>query len=465
MLGVMLGAWAWRLAGINSQSLWRDEVDSLRFALRPLPRVLAAFTRPGENGPLFYLLLRPWLAAAGHSEYALRFPSIILGALAVALIYAWARKLFGRSLGPGAALLAALLLAVNPYHVWYSQEARMYALVTVTVLLAMWFFAAAMEKNGWRSWAGWYLFVSLGFYIHVLAILALPVQGAWLLVTPRWRRRWRRALAALALLILPYLPLIGWQWTLLRDVHFRTGHAFTPLPRMLATLFTVQIQGILLGGRWVFSLPIFLLCGAFLLPPARKKAWGMLGAWWLLPPLLLFALTLITPLFTDRYLIWTLPALILLLTLGAMQVARQSRWLALALILALALFQLHQGWRQMTTPIKPDLRAAAAYAAPRRQADEITIFLMPYIHYTYRYYDPGDYPWAEAPYANREPDASQVPQRLRALTRGYNGVWLVESEADFYDRNGLIPAWLAANARLVDEAHFARVDLYHYRLR
>ncbi len=465
MLGILLGAWAWRLAGLTSQSLWRDEVDSLRFATRALPQVLAAFTRPGENGPLFYLLLRPWLTLAGRSEFALRFPSVLMGVLAIPLIFLWGRALFGRSAGAWGGLLAALLLAVNPYHVWYSQEARMYALVVAIILLSSWWFKEAVEKGGWQRWALWYLFVSLGFYIHVLAVLALPLQAFWLLIVPAWRRRWKSALVAIALLILPYLPLIGWQWTLLTDVHFRTGHAFVPLPRMLQTLFVVQIQGILGARAWTFAPPIFLLMSAFFLSPIRKKAIGILGSWWLLPPLLFFLITLITPLFTDRYMIWTLPALALLLTLGGMQIARQNRWVAAILLLGLVAFQLHQGWRQMSTPIKPDLRAAAAYVSPRRQPDELTLFLMPYIRYTYRYYDPGDYPWAEAPYANREPDASQIPQHLAELTAGYAGVWLVESEASFYDQNGLIHAWFDANAVLVDEAHFALVDVYHYALR
>lgn len=461
MLGILWGAWAWRLAGITSQSLWRDEVDSLRFATRPLPGVLSAFTRPGENGPLFYLLLRPWLAAAGHSEFALRFPSILMGVLAVALIFLWGKYLFGRGVG---GLLAALLLAVNPYHVWYSQEARMYALVVALILLSLWWFKEALERGRWWRWALWYLFVSLGFYIHVLAVLVLPVQALWLLMVPAWRKRWISALTAFALLILPYLPLIGWQWTLLTDIYFRTGHAFVPLTRMLHTLFVVQIQGILTAPAWSFAPPIFLLVSAVFLPPFRKKPLGLLSSWWLLPPLLFFLITLITPLFTDRYMIWTLPSLALLLTLGGMQIARQNRWLSAIIFLGLVGFQLHQGWRQMTMPIKPDLRAAAAYVAPRRGSDDLMLFLMPYIRYTYRYYDPGDYPWAEAPYANRDPDASLIPQHLEALTAGYRGVWLVESEADFYDRNGLIHAWFDKNAELMDEAHFALVDVYHYVL-
>ena len=461
---ILWAAWGWRLAGLTSQSLWRDEVDSLRFATRGMDQVLAAFTRPGENGPLYYLLLRPWLAVAGHSEFALRFPSAWLGVLAIPLVFLWGRWLLGRRRGVWGGVVAALLLAVNPYHVWYSQEARMYALVVVMILFILWWFKEAMEKGGWRPWAWWYLFLSLSFYIHVLAVLVLAVQALWLVMMPAWRRRWRAALGALALLIVPYLPLVGWQWALLTDFNFRTGHAFVPWRQMLTTLFSVQLQGILPASGWMLAIPIFLLGSALFLPPVRPRGLKLLPTWWLIPPLLLYGITLITPLFTDRYLIWTLPALILLLTLGAARLAQEQRWLAVGVVLVLLGFQLHQGWRQMTTPIKPDLRAAAAYVAPRRGANDLTIFLMPYIRYTYRYYDPGEYPWAEAPYANREPDASLVPQRLQAMTQGYAGVWLVESEAAFYDREGLIHAWFDQHADLVDEAHFTHADVYYYRL-
>ncbi len=464
LIGLLWIAWAWRLAGLTSQSLWRDEVDTLRFAMRPLDQVLAMFTRPGENGPLFYLLMRPWIHLAGRSEYALRFPSAWLGLLAVALLFLWGRGFFGRRDHKMRGILAAGLLAVNPYHVWYSQEARMYALVVVLILLSSWWFREALMRGGWWRWACWYLFISLGFYIHVLAVLILPVHIVWWLLVPAWRRRWLPVLTALALLILPYLPLIGWQWALLTNVHFRTGHAFVPLGRMLLTLGTVQIQGILPAASWFMLPPIFLLLSAFLLPPIQRRATLLLPTWWLLPPILLYLITLITPLFTDRYLIWTLPALVLGMTWGGIKLARQQRGLAVILLLILVGFQLHQGWRQMTTSIKPDLRAAAAYVAPRRQPGDLTLFLMPYIRYTYRYYDPGDYPWAEAPYANREPDASLVPQRLEELTRGYRGVWLVESEASFYDREGRIHKWFDSHATLQQEAHFTFVDVYYYAM-
>ena len=499
---LLLAAWAWRLTGLEAQSLWRDEVDSLRFATRDLPQVIAAFTRPGENGPLYYLLLRPWLTWVGRSEYALRFPSALAGVLALPIIFTWARRLFN----PAVALIAVLLLAANPYHLWYSQEARMYAVLLVFTMLALWSFAEALERGRWWRWVVWLALTSMCFYIHVLSVLLVPLQIIWLLLIPRWRRRWRSYLAALAFLILPYLPLVWWQWTLLTDTDFNTGHPFVSLQRMLLTLFVAQVEGIApRPGAWIFAPVIFLLLAALFYsvtvppPPTSPRhqgedlatnfiadfppfARGLGGvgferlfynrqwprarslalAWWLLPPVGVFLISLFSPVFTDRYLIWTLPAMLLLVAVGAYAVGKQHRWLAVIAVGVLVGVQLWPGWRQMAEPIKSDFRAAATYVSSHRQPDDVTLFLIPYIRHTYQYYDPGPYLWIDAPYANREPDASHLPARLDAQTDGYAGVWLIESEADFYDEQGLTRTWLDAHGALDAEAHFVRVSVYHY---
>src|SRR5450756_2931374 len=73
LLGLTGLAFALRVVQLDGQSLWRDEVDALRFATQPLPALLTMFRRPAENGPLFFLGLRPWLAVAGHSEFAVSY--------------------------------------------------------------------------------------------------------------------------------------------------------------------------------------------------------------------------------------------------------------------------------------------------------------------------------------------------------------------------------------------------------
>ena len=87
VLAITLLACALRAVPLLSQGLWRDEVDALLFATRPLPQLLDMFRQPGQNGPLFFLLLRPWLALSGHSEFALRFPAMFFGILSVPLLY------------------------------------------------------------------------------------------------------------------------------------------------------------------------------------------------------------------------------------------------------------------------------------------------------------------------------------------------------------------------------------------
>ncbi|MCX7668692.1 MAG: hypothetical protein N2439_01280, partial [Anaerolineae bacterium] len=86
-------AFALRVSGLTAQSLWRDEVDALRFATQAWPALLEMFRRQGENGPLFFLSLRPWLAIAGTSEFALRFPAAVMSTLAVPVFYMLMRRL------------------------------------------------------------------------------------------------------------------------------------------------------------------------------------------------------------------------------------------------------------------------------------------------------------------------------------------------------------------------------------
>ena len=374
LIALLLAAWAWRLHSLDGQSLWRDEVDSLRFATRPLAQVLGNFTRPGENGPLFFLALRPWLTASGTTEFALRFPSVLLGLLALPLVFVWGRRLFGLSI----ALLATLLMAVNPYHLWYSQEAKMYALLVVVAMLAMWAFVQAIERGKWWRWVVWLLLISVGFYVHVMAVLLVPLQIGWLLLNPRWRRRWRSFGLALLVLILPYVPLVWWQWKLFADPNFSTGHRFAPLTELLQRLVQAQIQGIPpRPNALLFAAPIFLLLAAIFLSKRFRLARQLTLLWWLLPALGIFFISLQVPIFLDRYLIFTLPALVLLLAAGAWLVGRENRWLAGLLVLLLVSFQLWQGWQQTSRPWKADFRAAAAYVQPRRLPDDLTFFSFP----------------------------------------------------------------------------------------
>src|SRR5512136_1516337 len=96
MIALVAVAFAVRVSTLATQSLWRDEVDALRFATAPWRDMLGTFTRPGWNGPLYFLLLRGWVALTGQSEFALRYLSLVLGVLAVVLAFALGRPWVGQ---------------------------------------------------------------------------------------------------------------------------------------------------------------------------------------------------------------------------------------------------------------------------------------------------------------------------------------------------------------------------------
>ena len=135
---VAFGAWL-RFAGLGRPSLWLDEMLHVYRATETLAQPwyawLTGFSFEVENGSLFYasqLLAR----AVAEGEVAVRLAPALWGTLAVAVI-----GLAGRALGgPWTGFAAALLLALSPYHVYYSREGRVYALIMLFSCLLLWVF-------------------------------------------------------------------------------------------------------------------------------------------------------------------------------------------------------------------------------------------------------------------------------------------------------------------------------------
>jgi mannosyltransferase len=518
-LALALVAFLLRVSYLDAQSLWRDEVDVLRFANQPAAELLHNLAQIKYNGPLYYILIRGWLALAGESEFALRFLAACAGVLAIPLTGRIGRALIGRR----AAWLAALLVAVSPYMVWYSQEAKMYALVGALTLLAMacQLRALATGRAGW--WAGFVGAASLSFYIHMLAALLIPVYAmVFLLAWPDYRRRWRGWLVSLAALTLPYVPLVLWQLPLVVNTYV-TGHPFYSMQDILASLFNLYTRGVALVGNWlVVAVFLFAVLGGVFTPPAARRAQGrtsvrgqvalplspprptggradsllrshgrgqghygrlcrggdfvasillsgtrlrlFLLAWLFLPIGGVYLVSLRAPVFEPRYMIFIAPAFYLLAGLGLVVLSRSWRpaaGLALAVILSFSLLGV---WTQATVPLKSDFRSAADYVAVHRQDGAPILFHMPYVRYTFDYYFHANYVALEGPWTNGGQTEAQVDAEMTRLLAGYGDTWAVFSESWLWDSRGLVRSWLDRHGRLVEAAHFALVDVYHYDL-
>jgi len=501
---LVLGAFAWRVHGLTNQSLWRDEVDAIYFALRDLPDTLAMFGAMAQNGVLYFLSLRVWFHLAGATEFTLRYLSVVAGALTVPLTWQVARRLLGSptpteqrfSLAGLMPLLAALLLAVNPYQLWYGQEGKMYTLMTALTLLAHWCWLTGISRGGWRIWLLYLATVSLALYVHLLSIIIIPLHLLWFLrAWPQSRRHWRGYGFALAGLTLPYLPFVWWQWAMLTSSDKLTGFSFTPLSEMLYGLLMSHSYGLLPPPPMFRLLPIFflgavgLLLGAGTLVEkapalAAWRRYALLVSWLFVPIATIYALSLRQPVYTDRYIIWIAPAAMILLALGVQTLYQNAGRLAAPLIVILLLYTvglwLQMGWRQKTETIKYDLRSAITYVAERRSPGTLLILQIPHLEYSYRYYTSDFLPglfgrsdaklgwWASGLWTNgglADAQAQAVAdQEMQTMTAGINEFWILSSEVEMWDVRHLMDGWLNQHARLLESAEFHGVHARHYQI-
>jgi mannosyltransferase len=204
LAAIVLLAVALRFATLTRQSLWFDEAATHDVVRLGLSDMLRALPHRESNPPLFYLLEWGTTRVLGSGPFGLRALSALAGVLTVPVAGAIGSRLGGRR----AALAAATLVAVNPLLVWYSQEARSYALVVLLSALGLLLFLHSLDDPRPRVLAWWALVSALALATHYFAAFVLLPQAMWLL----WRHPQRKAAAgicgALLALSAALLPLL-----------------------------------------------------------------------------------------------------------------------------------------------------------------------------------------------------------------------------------------------------------------
>ncbi len=191
----------WRLA---QNSLWTDEIASLLTASErfwTIPH--AALRQDAFEPPLYFWLLHLTAASFGVGETALRFPSAIAGALTIPLVWLLVWEL---SRQRQMAMLSATFLALNPMHLWYSQEARPYAFMVFLGTAALLALARTLRQPSLWQWALFVACSSLALLMHAVAAVVPIIALAWVLLRPDRASKLRPLLLAFAATMLLVAP-------------------------------------------------------------------------------------------------------------------------------------------------------------------------------------------------------------------------------------------------------------------
>jgi hypothetical protein len=169
---------ALRLATLDVQSLWYDEAVTAHLLRMSLSGLLHAIPDSESSPPLYYLMGWLWTHVFGTGEVGLRSLSALLGTSTIPVVWALGRRLGGDRAG----LFAAALVAVNPMLVWFSQEARAYALLALLAALSALLWLRALERPCAGRAAAWAVVAAAALATHYYAVFLVAPMALWLVL-------------------------------------------------------------------------------------------------------------------------------------------------------------------------------------------------------------------------------------------------------------------------------------------
>lgn len=229
LAAVLLAATVLRAHDLGVECFDEDELLAVRIqgvSLHALGAVMGRDAFHTDHPPLMSVPYLFWTALFGTSEASVRVLPLLFGLAAVLLTYCLTLRLGGTA----AAVLASLLLAINPLHIAYSREARQYTILVALTLAAHLFFLRCLEKGGRGNRLAYGILAMLDLFTHYFAVPALAAHGIaalWLTFrgAPPIRRNALAALLTLSLAIVPFiawLPILRFQ-TIHKPYHLRAG--------------------------------------------------------------------------------------------------------------------------------------------------------------------------------------------------------------------------------------------------
>ena len=468
-----------RFLTLGRQSLWVDEGLSYWIANQSWADLLVDLQTSVR--PLHFVILH-FMILLGGSEWMLRAPSAIAGVISLVLFYALVAEFFDRKTG----LLAALLLAISPFHVWYSQEARMYAIECMFMLAASLFAVRGLRKNRWWDWCLFGLFEGLTLLSEtggIWFVLSFNFAAGLIFFFKRQTGKFWSWVFSQAIAFIEYLPIL-----INVPGAMKSGDTDWIPPATIAGLFRLVVDFV--GGHYhsvlqgiavlavlliLFSAAASRLVDDYQMHPNR---YIILVSWLVLPVGISFLISqeyfkvplrdlFFAPgvyIFLNRNLITVMFPLYILIARGLILTRREIGILVLTSIISLSFIAYIQNNLKTT---KENFRAAASLVS-RREMEGDTIVLAPDIleaPFAYYYNDRALMRGKPAGiFRDGLIDASRNDRQIslqNALEHSHR-VWLITSRNIYQgDRKGISKEVEAIGEKL-DEVHFqeVQVDLF-----
>ena len=400
LLSIVAGT-ALRFLFLARKPFWFEEAYSVEVARLDWSNFLHLLWAREANMSLYYVLLHGWLSLGrglGQSEFFIRSLSVVAAVATLPALYWLARLLFNRRVG----LIAVALLSFNAYHVRYAQEARSYALFVLLTTLSGAFFAASLQEPSRRNRMGYIPATILAVYAHFYALLLVAAE--WLALRLRKGARATEVSAGNTSAVPPRMPQ-AWIWI---------GISVLPLLVIVGKTGAGPIRWIqrpglrdlldyyehMAGNGGLFLLGLYAAACAAAIAPVRKRLharaenaewetwrYQFLLLWLLFPMGITVLLSFARPVFLARYLVFCLPAFVVLAAVGLARL--RNGWLlaaGLGVMLLLSLRGTLAYYDHDFDLVRDGAGDATDYVLDHTQAGDVIVFHIAETRAAYEFY-------------------------------------------------------------------------------
>ena len=372
-----------RLYNLGFISFWLDEAATDVFTQQSISTYWQLVSNLGEVHPPLFYLVEKIILPFGTSEFLYRLFPAIFGIATIPLFYIIGKKMFGSPVG----IIMAILITFSPFHVIYSQDARMYTMLLFLTGIALIFYLYAIHSNNIKYWIAFGLVSALAIWTHFIAFIfigALIIYSIFHLI--KGKKSPKNLLLSIIVITIFISPLI-----LIMKGLFTNRIASDPTWGLKGIDFIGMSLALYFGIFWLPTLILAILfCfgAAWLFKNEREKFYFLLSI-----PVISLGVGLVLSYrmpMNPRYLIFLLPFLYAVVASAALPILQrinEKRVIIIFLVLIIGIWaQPLYTYYNNTPNINGDWRSASVFIKNTAKANDIIIVMPDYNQIPFNYY-------------------------------------------------------------------------------
>jgi uncharacterized membrane protein len=389
-----------RFINLSKASIWHDEGFTMMLVQQDLGNILLRTGRD-VHPPLHYLLLHFWIKIFGNSELAARSLSVLFGLITIAATFFLVKRLFGSA----PARLAAVFMAIGPFLVRYSQEARMWGLLATLVALSSFYLVRYFQEHRTKDMLVYGVLVAAALYTQYYAIFAIAFHWLFVVVhTIHPNINWKRGLfnkgwwvgnILAAALFAPWLPVAYSQFARVQGGFWIPPVGPHTIPSTFAQFMTFTDMGVfpLYLRLSLFTGFVALLIYAAWRNRKELSSWALMLLYLGFGPVAVFILSLKRPIYVDRYFVFSAIGFYATLAVLHYAVASSAKFKRLRQVSILTLVVVMAiGIRNVYAQSNHQMRRAAAYVNSGFTYGDAVVSGDIYSYFDFSYYNRTNQP-------------------------------------------------------------------------